>query len=410
MGIFLKNGCWFVDFRHNGIRLRRKVGPSRKQADLALKKIQVEIAENKYFDIKKENKTLFPVMADEYIEKYSKPNKRSYKHDIYNLNAHLLPAFKNYKLDRITPRMIEDYKIERTANGISPSKVNRELALLKHIYTKAIEWGKATDNPVKRVKMFRENNQRVRFLEKEEIKKLMDSCENFLKPIIAIAFNTGMRQGEIINLRWADIDLIRGVILVRNPKNGQPRYIPMNSFVKYIFEKLNSVRDNLDNPYIFYYNGEKPLTRFGLIRGAFNRAVEKAGIKDFHFHDLRHTFASHLIMSGADIMTVKELLGHKTLLMTLRYSHLSPNFKKSAVELLGQKLDTFWTLSGNAVGTTESASKHKLPYNWAVLNNGRVAESADARDLKSRVPQRTWGFKSPLAQFFHLNFRFVPLE
>jgi integrase len=162
----------------------------------------------------------------------------------------------------------------------------------------------------------------------------MDSSEDFLKPIIAVALNTGMRQGEILNLKWPDIDSARGVISVRNTKNGQPRYIPMNSFVKYIFENLRMMRKNIDNPNIFYYNNDRPLTRFGLIRGAFKRAVEKAGITDFHFHDLRHTFASHLVMAGADIMTVKEILSHKTLAMTLRYSHLSSKFKKSAVELL----------------------------------------------------------------------------
>ena len=117
----------------------------------------------------------------------------------------------------------------------------------------------------------------------------------------------------------------------------------MNKIVKYIFGKLRPLRENLDNPNIFYYNSDKPLARFGLIRGAFNRAVEKAGIKDFHFHDLRHTFASHLIMSGADIMAVKELLGHKTLLMTLRYSHLSPNFKSR----LWSFWDKSWTLFGH---------------------------------------------------------------
>ncbi|OQA92042.1 MAG: Tyrosine recombinase XerC [Elusimicrobia bacterium ADurb.Bin231] len=288
MGVYLRKRKWYIDYIHLGKRHREPIGCSKKQAELALKKIQVGIAENKYFDVRKEQKICFSEMANEYLEKYSKSNKRSYSHDKYNYSAHLLPAFGELYLNHITPGLIEEYKIERTAKGISPAKVNRELALLKHIYTKAIEWGKATDNPVKKVKMFRENNQRVRFLEKDEIKKLMDSSEDFLKPIIAVALNTGMRQGEIISLKWPDIDLIRGVILVRNPKNGHPRYIPMNKIVKYIFGKLRLQRKNLDNQNIFYYNSDRPLTRFGMIRGAFKRAVEKAEIKDFHFHDLRH--------------------------------------------------------------------------------------------------------------------------
>jgi len=185
----------------------------------------------------------------------------------------------------------------------------------------------------RKVKLLEENNRRLRYLSKEEYHTLINSCDNHLRPIVIAALHTGMRKGEILNLkREENLDLKHGAygfILLKNTKNGERREIPINKTLR---ETLDSLIPRLDVPYVFY----DPSTGrpYKDIKRSFNSACRRAGIKDFHFHDLRHTFASHLIMEGQGITTVKELLGHKTLAMTMRYAHLSPSHKAKAVQVL----------------------------------------------------------------------------
>ena len=220
------------------------------------------------------------------------------------------------------------------------------------MYNRAIAWKRYSgENPVKGVKMFKENNQRLRFLEINEISKLLDNCEEYLKPIVMIALNTGMRKSEILNLKWRDVDINRGIIYLYNTKNGEKREIPINEEVD---RALIGVRKNSESEYIFCWkNGEKIRD----IRISFFTALQKSGIKEFRFHDLRHTAASHLVMSGVDLNTVRELLGHKSLKMTLRYAHLSPGHRKRAVDVLGKRIkhtkDTQKTLGNNECSVIE---------------------------------------------------------
>jgi integrase len=143
------------------------------------------------------------------------------------------------------------------------------------------------------------------------------------------ALHTGMRKGEILSLVWDNVDLKHGFILLDKTKNGDRREIPINQTLKSVLQGL--VR-RLDVPYVFF--DEAKGRPYKDLKRSFSRACKLAGIKDFRFHDLRHTFASQLVMRGVDITTVSRLLGHKSLTMTLRYSHLSPNHMAKAVELL----------------------------------------------------------------------------
>jgi integrase len=182
---------------------------------------------------------------------------------------------------------------------------------------------------VRKVKLLEENNRRMRYLSKEECQILIDACSSHLRPIVITALNTGMRGGEIFSLKWANVDLKHGFILLEKTKNGERREIPINETLR---ETLTGLTRRLDLPYVFYNPfTEKP---YGDIKNAFNGACRRAKIVDFVFHDLRHTFASHLVMRGVDITTVKDLLGHKTLTMTLRYAHLAPSHKVNAVDIL----------------------------------------------------------------------------
>jgi integrase len=207
------------------------------------------------------------------------------------------------------------------------------------MFTKACEWEMCEEEVLKRVrkvKLLEENNCRLRFLSKTECQALIKACDAHLRPIVICALNTGMRKGEILGLKWDDVDLVHGFILLQITKNGERREPPINhtlmAILQDLFRGTGERPRRIDIPYVFY--DTRTDGRYNNIQKSFNTAMKRAGIKDFRFHDLRHTFASHLVMAGVDITTVKDLLGHKTLTMTLRYAHLAPSHKAKAVDVL----------------------------------------------------------------------------
>jgi len=316
----------------NGKRRKETIGKDRKLAEVVLHKRLTEIAENRYLDKQKENKIRFEDFADQYLNTHCKNNNKSWqKSDKINLK-YLKRYFLGKYLYEITPLDVEKLKAKELGEGLSPATVNRRLACLKSLFNRAIEWGKAKQNPVCKIKLFKENNQRLRYLEEEEIVRLLAACPEHLKPVIKVALNTGMRRGEILNLKWRDIDIKRDIIYLLDTKNKEQRDVPMNNEVKKVF--MGILRHS-DSPYIFYNTDNK---RYRDVRNAFAKALKCAKITNFRFHDLRHTFGSHMVMSGVDLNTVRELMGHKSIQMTLRYAHLSPKYKKRAVDILGRKL------------------------------------------------------------------------
>ena len=223
---------------------------------------------------------------------------------------------------------------------MAPATINRHIATIKHMFTKAVEWDMVDEEVLKRirkVKLLKENNRRLRYLSTEECQALLKECDSHIRPIVIMALNTGMRKGEILGLTWDRVDLKHGFILLEqdDTKNGERREIPINDAVR---AALQSLVRRLDIPYVFY--DHETGTRYLDVKRGFNGACRRAGIRDFHFHDTRHTFASHLVMKGIDLTTVKGLLGHKTLSMTLRYAHLAPSHKVKAVDILDKALNS----------------------------------------------------------------------
>ena len=171
-------------------------------------------------------------------------------------------------MHEITPLDMEKYK-RRRQSQVSNATVNREIACLKHIFTKAIEWGIVQKNPGKKVKLLRERNTRLRYLDEKEIKTLHDACTEHLKPIVIVALNTGMRKEEILSLRWKDVDFRSRIVYILDTKNGESREIPMNDIV---YRTLLAEKKPLDSPCVFYKkNGE----RYGNVRKAFEGARKK---------------------------------------------------------------------------------------------------------------------------------------
>jgi len=359
MAIFKKKGNWWIDYDAHGRRYREKIGLSKTLAINVLHKRKAEIAENKFLDIKKVNKVKFVDFADEYFELHCKENNRSWKSDFSNIVV-LKRRFSGLYLHEITSHVVEKFKAMRSKE-VTQATVNRQLACLKSMFNKAIAWGKFSGtNPVYQVKLYKENNQRTRFLEKEEIKTLLSNSSDHLRPFVIISLNTGMRKGELFNLKWRDIDYRRGIISLYNTKNGEKREIPMNEAVK---TALISIKKKPDSQYVvnkeFGRQYKKDMTSFFT---ALKKSGIKSGIKNggVTWHTLRHTFASHLVMSGVDLNTVRELMGHKKLEMTLRYSHLSPSHKQGAVDVLNAQMDTIWTPEGNKEDTVNDPDHHNI--------------------------------------------------
>jgi integrase len=333
MGLYKKSGTWYIDYYVQGRRKREAIGPNKKMAQSVLAKRKTQVTEKRYLDIQKRPELLFDVLSDQYME-YAKANKRSWKRDYWSIKV-LKRWFSDKKLFEITPLLVEKFKSARNTE-VSGASVNRELACLKHMFTKAIEWDIAMTNPVKQVKMFRENPGRIRYLNIEEVDRLIHACNDTIRPIVIVALHTGMRKQEILDLRWESLDIEQKIIYVCGTKSGYDRQIPMSEPVMFAIKGMPKRSE-----YIFTRpNGEQ----INDIRTAYANALKKANIEDFRFHDLRHTFASHLVMNGTDLLTVKELLGHRTIEMTLRYSHLSPEHKRHAIESLkyfdGHYMDT----------------------------------------------------------------------
>ena len=305
-----------------------------KDAEALLIQRKNSIKEGKQPEIKKIANHTFNELVAEYTKWAER--QRSFRSK-QGFIKQLSEAFGNVPLRRFNPMLIEQFQTERIQKGNKPATVNRLIATLKHMFTKAVQWDMVEESVLKRirqVKLLEENNRRLRYLSKEECQALISNCTGSIRAIVITALNTGMRKGEILNLKWDNVDLRHGFILLDVTKNGERREIPINETLRGILQGLTR---RLDIPYVFYDNATGK--SYQDVKRSFNTALRRAGIKDFKFHDLRHTFASHLVMAGVDITTVKELLGHKTLTMTLRYAHLAPSHKVKAVDILDSTIN-----------------------------------------------------------------------
>jgi integrase len=234
-------------------------------------------------------------------------------------------------LRSILPLMIERYVAQREQE-VAPATVNRELAFVKRVFAVASENALVDRNPAKPVKFLREPSGRVRFLSDEEEAALRAEVGEKDWPVIAFALNTGLRRGEQFNLRWEHVNLANRVLTIPRSKHGGSRHVQLNDTAMAI---LRSQPSRFHSRWVFpSTTGKTAMSANNFRYRMFDPAVRRAKIEDFTWHDLRHTFASRLVMRGADLRSVQELLGHKTLAMTLRYAHLSPTHLHHAVKLL----------------------------------------------------------------------------
>lgn len=325
---------WYLDYRDElGKRIQRVAVNAQtvEEADLALQ-IEVRRVFDRAQGVKEKKRIVFNDLAKLYLENYAKPNKRSWRCDDYCIEAHLKPYFGKLDLGAITPLDVETFRAKRLEAGIKKSTSNRELALLKRMFHLASDWGYSADNPVAKVKLFSErDNLKERVLTADEETKLLAHCAPHLLPIVVFALNTGMRRGEILGLRWDQIDASGRSARVTRTKGGRDRIVPLNDAAAGV---IKVQRKTSHGSYVFPSMKGREFMR--TVDHSFGRACRLAGIVGLRFHDLRHTFATRLIRRGADIITVQALLGHYAVTMTQRYTHTGADEKRRAVERLAQ--------------------------------------------------------------------------
>jgi len=302
---------------------------------------------------------------DDHYEPWAVANLKTGSKTIRTIRAKFYESLEHKHLTDINPWLIEKWRKGRKASGRKAATVNRELSALKACLSKAVEWGKLDINPIQKVKLDRvDSNQKVRYFETEEESRLRKALSDrdaelkaarergnewrdervydplpllsgaygdHLSPLVLISINTGIRQGELFNLTWDDININKKFLTVvgGGAKSGKTRHIPLNDEAISVFKQW---RDQAEGTgYVF---PGKTGERLNNVKKAWKNLLESADIKNFRWHDMRHHFASRLVMAGVNIYTVKDLLGHASIQMTERYSHLSPDHMAEAVAKL----------------------------------------------------------------------------
>jgi site-specific recombinase XerD len=332
-GVFQrKPGEWWIRYIDAEGRFRREKAGTKGNAIDLYRKRKTQALEGKKLPEKLRRATVtFADIAREALT-YSKAHKLTYGDDVARMEV-MLGWFRDRSADSVTPqeieRHLEEY-IER--EGWAASTVNHYRSLLSLTYRLAIRNGKASNNPARATRHRKEDNSRVRYLSPEEETKFRAVLEAEWAghiPEFDLALHTGLRLSEMYGLDWQDVDLARRLLLVRRGKNGEARYARLNSVALKALDDLRKRSDGTGG--VIRNLAGEPLAG---PRYWFEKAIKKAKLPDFHWHDLRHTFASRLTMAGVGLRAVQDALGHKSVAMTVRYSHLAPDFLFDVVEKL----------------------------------------------------------------------------
>jgi len=330
--IWKRGKKWYMDFTIDGKRIRKvcKYSITEEQALEELRMELIQVLQGRVSP-QKEKPITFSKFSELFIENYSKPNKRSWKHDERRL-AILSKYLGSKLLTEIETLDIEMVKAKILKSGRKPSTWNRYRALLMKFFNLAIEWGYLKENPVKGTKKFSEDEgRRSRVLTEEEERILLSKSSETLKQIILIALHTGMRLGEILSMKWDDVDFRNEVIRIPHSKSKKQRVIPIN---KVVWQVLTSLRfQNGKSEYVFSHPDGKRIKSF---KTAWKGALRRAGIRNLRFHDLRRTFATRILENGKNLESIRKLLGHSDISTTQRYLSSEIDELRDAVESLAQ--------------------------------------------------------------------------
>lgn len=344
-----KSGVKTFIFRYQdseGVQQQYKIGDAKVIKTVDARKIATKLTtrvasgENPQAERMKvkECPTFAEFVAERYIP-FIKTDKRSFDTDISLLKNHLLPEFGSFRLNAITRNQLETYKLEK-AEFYAPGTVNRHLVLIRYILNLAIEWETTgiEKNPAEKMKMLPTNNEKNCILSDEDMRKIIalskDSQNKSLFAIIVMLGYTGGRKREVLDARWEHIDLENNTLLVPKAKSGKPRQIPLNDVTKKLLVSLPTFGTGEE----FVFPNPKTGKPFTSVYYGWDAIRTKAGLGHVRMHDLRHNFASWLVMSGETLYTVQHILGHADPKTTQRYAHLSNGHLVSASNKLQQSL------------------------------------------------------------------------
>lgn len=351
MGLYRRGTVWWMNFSYQGQQVRASTNQTDKRAaELILGDTRRQLRDGAYRITLEEQNRTFGELMDRFLREHAtkKASQRSYIGYAKRLRGFFGDGTP---LADITPRLIVEYKNQLFAAELAPASVNRHLATLKKAFNLALrEWEWCQRNPVLSVSMERESNGRDRWLTLDEEDRLLAACGPWLRDVVQFALGTGMRMGEILALSWRGVDLTRRTVMVFQSKNGERRTIPLNQTILSLIKERGTLR-SLSTDLVFPSKTHTALES-GHLRRAFRLALKKARIEEFHFHDLRHTFATRLVQAGVELYKVQRLLGHKSPMMTQRYAHHYPESLRDGVEVLDRlkPVSHFITVGSGARG------------------------------------------------------------
>lgn len=309
------------------------------------KQTEASMRQGRHFKTAEAKKHTVGEFIDRYLRETQKKNPKRFV-DVKPLLGWWEGEIGVYLLSDVSRALIIEQRDKllntkgRNVERRSNSTVNRYMTALGNAFTVAMnEWEWVEENPMRKISKLPEPRGRVRFLDHEERERLLEaskaSVSPYLHTLVVLALSTGGRHGELINLRWSDIDWQRRVITLHDTKNKERRLLPLAHYALQLMEEHNKVR-NIASDLVFPSpsNPMKPWDS----RSAWESALKKANIQNFRFHDLRHSCASYLAMNGASLAEIAEVLGHKTLQMVKRYAHLSEAHTAKVVQSMNERI------------------------------------------------------------------------
>jgi integrase len=309
------------------------------------KQTEASMRQGRHFKTAEAKKHTVGELIDRYLREMEKKNPKRVV-DVRPLLGWWKGEMGVYLLSDVSRALIVEHRdkllnttghhVERRSN----STVNRYMTALGNAFTVATnEWEWVEENPMRKISKLSEPRGRVRFLDDEEREQLLEACKVSKSPqlhiLVVLALSTGARHGEIINLRWSDVDLQRRVIILHDTKNKERRLLPLAHYALQFMEAHSKVR-NIASDLVFP-SPSNPMKVWDS-RSSWLSALQKANIQNFRFHDLRHSCASYLAMNGASLAEIAEVLGHKTLQMVKRYAHLSEAHTAKVVQSMNERI------------------------------------------------------------------------
>lgn len=357
---------WWVDFRAGHTRYRKRSPENTKTGAQAYEAyLRQKLARGESIDqetLIPKQKQSFEGFAAKWFEDYVIPNNKfsEQRSKKYILQASLIPFFGKIPVSQVTGYQIEQYKALTSREGVINKTINNRLTVLRKCLITAYEWLGLEGTPPK-ITWLKCAPPKTDYLTPKESDILLENADGVVHEMILTALRTGMRQGELKGLQWSSVDWENGTITIQHsrcdytkelgsPKSNRVRHIPMHPDVHEVLLKRKA-----NNGYVFVDRDKQPFDNQRLkLRLAHVR--KKAGLRDFGWHTLRHTFASHLVMGGVHVASVQALLGHSNITTTMKYAHLAPSTLRAAIDVLNPKQNgTF----GQPVGNRKSLRSEK---------------------------------------------------